>query len=79
MILENKLNLTNQVDLAKAEEKLSKRKAKQLFDSGAIDEIQVGTYKGWRLFMAIFLRRFTTSQGNCVRLTWRKGISVLRL
>ena len=46
MILENKLNLTNQVDLAKAEEELSKRKAKQLFDSGNINNIEVGTYQG---------------------------------
>ncbi|MBX8979412.1 cell filamentation protein Fic, partial [Enterococcus gallinarum] len=30
MILENKLGLTNQVELAKAEEKLSKQKAKEL-------------------------------------------------
>ena len=32
MILENKLNINNQVDLAKTEEKISKQKAKQLFD-----------------------------------------------
>ena len=31
MILENKLNITNQVELAKAQEKISKQKAKQLF------------------------------------------------
>ena len=36
MVLENKLNITNQVDLATAEEKISKQKAKQLFDSGDI-------------------------------------------
>ncbi|MFZ4762264.1 MAG: cell filamentation protein Fic, partial [Alphaproteobacteria bacterium] len=30
MVLENKLNITNQVDLAKTEEKISKQKAKQL-------------------------------------------------
>ena len=46
MILPNKLNLISQVDLAKAEEELSKRKAKQLFDSGEIDSIEVGTYVG---------------------------------
>jgi cell filamentation protein len=46
MILENKLNITNQIDLAKAEEKLSKQKAKQLFDSGDINKIEVGTFAG---------------------------------
>lgn len=46
MILENKLNIANQVDLAKAEEKISKQKAKKLFDSGDINEVEVGTFKG---------------------------------
>jgi cell filamentation protein len=46
MILENKLDIDNQVDLAKAEEKLSKQKAKQLFDSGAIHTAEVGTFSG---------------------------------
>jgi cell filamentation protein len=46
MILENKLNITNQVELAKAEEKISKQKAKQLFDSGDITKVEVGTFGG---------------------------------
>lgn len=46
MILENKLNITNQLELAKAEEKISKQKAKQLFDSGDIDRVKVGTFAG---------------------------------
>jgi len=46
MILENKLGITNQVELSKAEEQISKQKAKQLFDSGEIDEIEVGTFRG---------------------------------
>lgn len=46
MILENKLNITNQVDLAKAEEKISKQKAKKLFDSGDIHKVEVGTFAG---------------------------------
>ncbi|HFD0793051.1 Fic family protein [Enterococcus faecium] len=46
MILENKLGLTNQFELAKSEEKLSKQKAKDLYDSGKINEIEVGTFKG---------------------------------
>lgn len=46
MTLENKLNINNQIDLAKAEEKVSKQKAKQLFDSGDINKIEVGTFAG---------------------------------
>lgn len=46
MILENKLNITNQVELAKAEEKISKQKAKQLFDSADIAKVEVGTFAG---------------------------------
>lgn len=46
MILANKLGLTDQIELAKAEEKLSKQKAKQLFDSGDIKQVQVGTFAG---------------------------------
>lgn len=46
MILDNKFNITHQVELAKAEEKISKQKAKQLFDSGDIDRVEVGTFKG---------------------------------
>ncbi|MBJ7538622.1 protein adenylyltransferase Fic [Marinomonas transparens] len=46
MLLDNKLNLTDQIELAKAEEKLSKQKAKQLFDSNDIEKAEVGTFKG---------------------------------
>lgn len=46
MILENKLNITDQIELAKAEEKISKQKAKQLFDSGDINKAEVGTFAG---------------------------------
>lgn len=46
MILENKLGITDQIELAKAEEKISKQKAKQLFDSGDINQVQVGTFAG---------------------------------
>jgi cell filamentation protein len=46
MLLKNKLNISNQVELSKAEEKLSKQKAKQLFETGDIDKIETGTFKG---------------------------------
>ena len=52
MTLENKLNITHQVELAKAEEKISKQKARQLFDTGDIDKMEVGTFKGLALIHA---------------------------
>lgn len=46
MILENKLHITDQIELAKTEEKISKQKAKQLFDSGDIHKVEVGKFAG---------------------------------
>jgi cell filamentation protein len=37
---------SSQVELAKAKEKISKQKAKQLFDSGDVDKVEAGTFKG---------------------------------
>lgn len=42
----NKLGITNQVELAKAEERISKANAKRLYDSGDINDLEIGTYKG---------------------------------
>lgn len=46
MILENKLGITDEIELRKAEEKISKLAAKHLFDSGEINNIEVGTFAG---------------------------------
>ena len=45
-MLDNKLGITDQVELAKTEERLSKAKAKKLWDSGQINNIEVGTFAG---------------------------------
>lgn len=45
MVLENKLNLTNETDLAREEEKISKTKAKELFESGYLDNLEAGTFE----------------------------------
>lgn len=46
MTLKNKLNITNSLSLAHAEEKISKKKAVQLFDLGLLETIEAGTFKG---------------------------------
>ena len=45
MALENKLGLTDSAELARAEEKISKRKALELFESGYLDRMEAGTCK----------------------------------
>lgn len=45
-MLENKLEISNPVELAKAEEKLTKKKAIQLFETKELENIEIGTFKG---------------------------------
>ena len=44
MVLENKLGIKSSVELANAEEKISKKKALQLFELGLLDKMQAGTF-----------------------------------
>ena len=45
MILENKLGITDSAELARAEEKISKKKALSLFESGYLEQLEAGTYE----------------------------------
>ncbi len=45
-MLENKLGITNDVELAKEEERITKLKALELFDTNKMNEFEVGTTKG---------------------------------
>lgn len=45
MALENKLNITDSAELARAEEKISKQKALKLYDTGILDTLAPGTFK----------------------------------
>ena len=45
MVLENKLHLTDSVELARVEEKISKKKAIELFENHLLDQYEVGSYK----------------------------------
>lgn len=44
MALENKLGLTNPADLAREEERISKKKALELFESGILDTLPAGKF-----------------------------------
>ncbi|MFQ8572475.1 MAG: protein adenylyltransferase Fic [Oscillospiraceae bacterium] len=44
MALENKLGITNSAELAREEERISKKKAVELFESGALDKLEPGKF-----------------------------------
>ena len=46
MTFKNKLGITDSLELAHTEEKISKTKALELFETGLLDTFEVGTFKG---------------------------------
>ena len=74
MVLENKLGITNAADLAREEERISKKKALALFETGMLDKLESGTFSALKsihnyLFEDIYdfageLRTVNISKGN---------------
>ena len=74
MILENKLGITDQAELAREEERISKKKAKDLFETGYLNTLEPGTFETLKkihkyLFEDIydfagFLRNVNIAKGN---------------
>lgn len=74
MALENKLGLTSSADLAREEERISKKKALELFESGELDKLEAGTFSALKaihkyLFDEIYdfagkLRTVNLAKGN---------------
>ena len=46
MLLKNKLGLNSEIELAKEEERITKLKAIEIFETGKLDEFEVGTFQG---------------------------------
>ncbi len=71
---ENKLGITDSAELARIEEKISKRKAVEMFESGYLESLEAGTFEGLAkihryLFDEIYdfageVRKVNISQGN---------------
>lgn len=49
MPLDNKLGLTNSTDLAREEERISKKKAMELFEKGILDELEPGKFSALKV------------------------------
>ena len=74
MVLENKLGITDSSELAREEEKISKKKALELFESGFLNNLEAGTIDSLRkihkfLFDEIYyfageIRNVNIAKGN---------------
>ena len=74
MVLENKLGITSAPELAEAEERISKKKAIELFENGILDKLEAGKFASLKaihkyLFEDIYkfageLRTVNISKGN---------------
>lgn len=73
MVLQNKLGITTQLDLHMAEEKISKQRAKQLFESGDIDKIKVGTFAGLKQIHKYMFRDIYDFAGKLREVNIAKG------
>ena len=57
-MLENKLGITNSPELAEAEERISKKKAIELFENGILDELVAGKFESLNQSINICLKMF---------------------
>jgi len=74
VVIKNKLGIKSEIELAKTEERISKLKAKKLFESGTLERLQPGTFKSLaaihkELFEDIYdfagkIREVNISKGN---------------
>ena len=74
MALENKLGITNSAELAREEERISKKKAVELFESGSLDKLAPGRFASLQaIYKALFediydfageLRTVNLAKGN---------------
>lgn len=71
-ILKNLLGIDNQTELAKATEKASKTRAKELVEKNVIDSFEVGTFKDWLKFIIICFKIFIILRGKPEKLIWQK-------
>ncbi len=72
-MLENKLGLKTEAELAVAEEKISKIKAHELFDKGILNELEVGTFVGLAQIHKYLFDEIYSFAGNIRTVNIAKG------
>lgn len=73
MTLENKLGITDSTELARVEEKISKKKAIQLFESGYLDSLKAGSFESLATIHKYLFDDIYTFAGNIRDVNLAKG------
>jgi len=73
MVLENKLGITDAVELARAEEKISKTKALKLFTSGYLDTLKAGNFQSLAKIHAYLFEDIYEFAGKIRKVNIAKG------
>lgn len=73
MILENKLNITDQSELARQEEKISKTYAKEMFEIGYLDTLEPGTFESLKKIHKFLFEEIYEFAGNFRKVNIAKG------
>ena len=73
MVLENKLNITDQVKLAREEERISKIRAKEMFETGYLNSLEAGTFDALKKIHKYLFEEIYEFAGNLRKVNIAKG------
>lgn len=73
MALKNKFNITDSLELSLIEEKISKKKAIELFESGKLDRLQAGTFESLKEIHKYLFEDIYEFAGNLRTVNLAKG------
>ena len=73
MILENKLNITDQAELAREEERISKIRAKEMFEQGYLNTLEPGTFDALKKIHKYLFEEIYEFAGNLRKVNIAKG------
>lgn len=73
MILENRLNITDQAELAREEERISKTRAKKMFETGYLNTLEAGTFESLKKIHKYLFEEIYEFAGNLRKVNIAKG------
>ncbi len=73
MVLENKLNISNPAELAREEERISKTRAKEMFEIGYLTTLEPGTFEALKKIHKFLFDEIYEFAGNLRKVNIAKG------